>query len=237
MPIIKRLKEDLNLYIDKEKADYLPKFFQAFPGGYGEGDKFLGVSVPDQRKVARRYCKSMDLEDVLLLLQDPFHECRLVALLVLMEKFKTSKSDKAQGEMVNLYLENLDYVNNWDLVDVSAYKILGPYLVGRDRNVLYQLAASKHLWRQRVSIMTTFYFIRQNDFSDTLAIARILLNHEHQLIHKAVGWMLREVGKRDFEKELKFLKENYRHMPRTMLRYAIERFEPELRNEFLKGLI
>lgn len=177
------------------------------------------------------------MEGVQLLLRSQVHEYRLTALVILVHKFEKAKDEADKKAIVDLYISNLEYVNNWDLVDSSADKILGAYLAERDRSILYRLARTNHLWSQRIAIMATFYFIRRNEFQDTLEIAKILLKHEHDLIHKAVGWMLREVGKRDFRVEYEFLKKYYKEMPRTMLRYAIEKFEPELRQQFLKGLI
>lgn len=236
MDYLQEIKASLNIYCDPEKAVFLPKFFNAFPGGYGEGDKFLGIKVPDQRKVARRYYKNVSLKTIEKLLQESIHEYRQTALFLLVYKFE--KADKEEKEkIVNLYLKNLAYVNNWDLVDSSAEKILGAYLWDKDKDILYKLASSESLWEQRVAIIATFYFIKRNEFKVTLEIAKLLLKHKHDLIHKAVGWMLREIGKRDLETELEFLKEYYQIMPRTMLRYAIEKFEPGLRNKFLKGLI
>ncbi len=237
MEYIQKIKYDLASYIEQEKAEFLPKFFNAFPGGYGEGDQFLGIRVPDQRKVAKKYCKSISLEAVQTLLREPIHEYRLTALIILVYKFERAEMDEDKKAIVDLYINNLEYVNNWDLVDASADKILGAYLAARDRSILYQLATANHLWSQRAAVIATFYFIRNHQFSDTLEIAKILLNHEHDLIHKAVGWMLREVGKRDFGTEFEFLTMHYKQMPRTMLRYAIEKFEPELRQQFLKGLV
>lgn len=237
MEYVSKIKQDLAVYIDREKAEFFPRFFNAYPGGYGEGDQFLGIKVPDQRKVAKKYYRNISLEGVQILLRSPIHEYRLTALLILVYKFEKAKLDEDKDAIVDLYINNLEYVNNWDLVDASAYKILGAYLEERDRSILYRLARSNHLWSQRVAIIATLWFIRKNQFSDTLNIAEILLNHEHDLIHKAVGWMLREVGKKDFETEFEFLKMHYKQMPRTMLRYAIEKFEPELRQQFLKGLV
>ena len=172
--------------------------------------------------------------DELSLLHDPVHEYRSTALIILVHKVQKAKLDDEQAEIAKFYTSNLDYVNNWDLVDVSADKILGAYLFDKDRSLLYELAESGHLWRQRTAVIATFYFIRQNDFGDTLKLAERLLDHEHHLIHKAVGWMLREIGNRDPVVELEFLEKHYRQMPRTMLRYAIEKFEPKLRQKFLK---
>ena len=231
------VKNDLQQYIDPEKAEFLPKFFQALPGGYGEGDKFIGVRVPDQRKVAKKHYKNLTLQEVEDLLQEPVHEYRLTALFILVYKFEKPKTDVERKEIVDLYLRNTAYVNNWDLVDASAPKILGPYLLDKNKAVLYELAASDNLWRQRIAVIATQHFIKHGHFTDTLELAEILLHHEHDLIHKAVGWMLREVGNRDFSVEFDFLKEHYNEMPRTMLRYAIEKFEPGLRQQFLKGTI
>lgn len=234
---VEKIKQELNKYINPEKAAFLPNFFQAFKGGYGEGDRFLGIVVPDQRKVARRYYKDVSLKDIEELLAEPYHEYRLTALFMLVHKFEKAKDEKEREEIVNTYLKNIKAVNNWDLVDASAPKILGPFLWDKDKYILYEMAQTPDLWKQRIAIMSTFYFIKQGEFEDTLKIAKILLNHPHDLIHKAVGWMLREIGKRDFDVAYDFLKEHYIAMPRTMLRYAIEKFEPELRRKFLKGLI
>lgn len=237
MEYINDIKQDLEQYINAEKAAYFPRYFNAFPGGYGEGDEFLGITVPDQRKIAKKYYKIIPLESILILLREPIHEYRFTALAMLVYKYEKAKTEAERKGVVDLYLANLSYINNWDLVDLSADKILGAYFFDKDKDILYQLARGDHLWKQRIAIMSTFYFIRNNEFKDTLEIAQILLHHKHDLIHKAVGWMLREIGKRDLPTELNFLKEHYQTMPRTMLRYAIERFEPELREKFLKGLI
>ncbi|ADL07654.1 DNA alkylation repair protein [Thermosediminibacter oceani] len=237
MSIIDQIKKELSEYIDNEKAAFLPRFFRAFEGGYGEGDRFIGVSVPNQRKVAKRYFNSIDIKDIERLLNEPVHEYRLTALFMLVYKFEKAKDEREREEIVNTYLRNIKAVNNWDLVDSSAPKILGPYLFNKDKSILYDMARTPDLWKQRIAIMSTFYFIKQGEFDDALNVARILLNHEHDLVHKAVGWMLREIGNRNFDVEYEFLKENYKVMPRTMLRYAIEKFEPELRQQFLEGLI
>ncbi len=237
MNLVEQVKKELSVHIDDEKAEYLPKFFNAVPGGYGEGDLFLGITVPNQRKVAKQFYRQVSLNELPTLLQDPFHECRLTALFMMVNLYERSKDETKKQAMIDLYLNNLDYVNNWDLVDSSAYKLLGPYLEHRNREVLYELASSNELWRQRIAIISTLYFIRKHDFDDTLALAESLLHHPHDLIHKAVGWMLREVGNRNLDSELAFLNKHYHCMPRTMLRYAIEKFEPTLREKFLKGTI
>lgn len=237
MSCVEEIKQELKKYVNAEKAAFLPKFFQAFEGGYGEGDRFLGVVVPDQRKVARKYYKAASIKDIEELLNEPYHEYRLTALFMMVYKFEKAKDKKEKEEIVNTYLKNIEAVNNWDLVDSSAPQILGPFLCDKNRGILYEMAQTPDLWKQRIAIMSTFYFIKQGEYDDALKISEILLNHKHDLIHKAVGWMLREIGNRDFEVEYNFLKENYKAMPRTMLRYAIEKFEPDLRQKFLKGLI
>lgn len=234
---MKAVKDDLQEYVDSEKADFLPRFFQAVPGGYGEGDKFIGVAVPNQRKVARKYYKDISLRGVEELLSDPIHEHRLTAAFMLVLKYERAKTEECKEAVVGSYLRNISQINNWDLVDSSADKILGPHLFNTTKDLLYEFADSDDLWKQRIAIVTTHYFIRKMEFATTFDIARILLHHEHDLIHKAVGWMLREVGNRDFEAELEFLREYYHDMPRTMLRYAIEKFEEDLRQQFLRGLV
>ncbi|NLC11676.1 MAG: DNA alkylation repair protein [Firmicutes bacterium] len=238
MGYIEDIKSELRKHADPDKAAFLPKYFNAFPGGYGEGDQFIGVKVPLQRKVARKYYKNISLEELESLLREPVHEYRLTALIMLVNKFQQKKMEEEERKaIVDFYLRNISYVNNWDLVDSTADKILGAYLFDKEKALLYKLAQSGDLWKQRIAIIATFYFIRNEDYKDTLQIAKILLHHKHDLIHKAVGWALREVGKKNFQLLYNFLKEHYKNMPRTMLRYAIERFEPELRKKFLKGLI
>jgi len=229
------IKQELSKYIDPEKASFLPGFFQAYPGGYGEGDRFLGVTVPNQRKVANKYYRSITQPELEKLITSDYHEHRLTAIFVLVLRYEKAARASEKKKWANFYLKHISSVNNWDLVDASAPKILGPYLYNRNRDLLYRLAASENLWEQRIAIMSTFYFIKHGDFSDTLELADHLLKHEHDLIHKAVGWMLREVGKKDFEEEFNYLQSRYKQMPRTMLRYAIEKFEPNLRKKFLFG--
>jgi len=235
MSNIEEIKKEFRKYINKEKAGFLPKFFKAVPGGYGEGDKFIGVVVPDQKKVAGKF-KNLSLVCIQKLLNENIHEYRLTALFILVAKFAKSNAQEKE-QIAKLYLKNYDRINNWDLVDSSAPKILGPYLINRDKSVLYNFAKSNHLWKQRIAIITTQYFIKNNLFEDTFKISEILLNHEHDLIHKAVGWMLREVGNKNPKAEKDFLKKYYKNMPRTMLRYAIEKFTREERTRYLKGRI
>lgn len=237
MDLTDLIRLELKKSADTEKAAFLPKFFQAFPGGYGEGDRFIGVSVPNQRKIARQHYRSLSLSNLEDLIRDPVHECRLTAIFILVYKYENAKTESEREELVDFYLGNLPSINNWDLVDSSSYKILGPYLSDKDRSLIYRLAKSGDLWQERIAVITTLHFVRNNDFDDTLKLSELMLDHKHDLIHKAAGWMLREVGNRDFDVEYAFLKAHYEKMPRTMLRYAIEKFEPELRKKFLAGLV
>ncbi len=228
---LRSLKSDLQKLADPEKAEVLSRFFKTGKGQYGEGDVFLGIVVPKQRAVAKKYAELV-LDEIRKLLSSKVHEHRLVALLILVDKYK--KADKAgKGEIADFYLQHTSCINNWDHVDLTAPNILGEYLFDKDRSVLYPLARSGNLWERRISIMSTFAFIRKNDFADTLRIAEILLTDRHDLIHKAVGWMLREVGKRDLRVEEDFLNRHYRRMPRTMLRYATEKFDEKRRKFYL----
>jgi len=224
------IKKELKDLADTEQAKILSRFFKTGKGDYGEGDKFLGIKVPTSRKVARRY-KDMPLDEVERLLQSDYHEHRLTALFILIHQYDGGDDRK---DIVDLYLRNLKYVNNWDLVDLSAPKILGDYLVDNDRKILYKLAKSKDLWERRVAILSTFTFIRNHDFADALKISEMLLNDNHDLIHKATGWMLREIGNRDQEEEEGFLKKYHKTMPRTMLRYSIEKFDAKKRAFYMK---
>jgi 3-methyladenine DNA glycosylase AlkD len=217
-----------------EKAAFFPRFFKTGEGEYGEGDQFMGVTVPEQRKIAKEHWKSVTIDELGALIQSPYHEVRLTSIFMLVSKFQKAKNQEEKKIWVDFYLKNRSWVNNWDLVDSSAHLILGDYLFDKDRSILYDLAKSDILWDQRIAIMSTFCFIRKKDFSDTLKIAEILLHHPHDLIHKAVGWMIREVGNRDFEIANQFLLKHYQTMPRTMLRYSIEKFGPEEKAFFMK---
>ena len=236
--MLNNLKSDLQKLANPQKAKNYARFFKTGKGEYGEGDKFLGVVVPRQRKVAVKY-KDFDLKDLQELLSTNIHEYRLTALFILVSQYKRSKNDeKKRRAVVNFYLKNIKNVNNWDLVDSSAYYILGDYLLEKkDRSILYKLAKAKNLWERRIAIISTFAFIRAGRFIDTLKISEILLNDKHDLIHKAVGWMLREIGKRDEKIEEEFLQKYYRQMPRTMLRYAIEKFWEQKRKQYLTGAL
>jgi 3-methyladenine DNA glycosylase AlkD len=215
---------DLKAASKPEKAEFLPRYFKTGPGEYGEGDVFWGISVPEQRAIAKKYRGQLTLTDIETLLKSPVHEQRLTGLLVLNDMFAKSKQKQ---DIATFYLDHLDYVNNWDLVDSSARVILGTYLLPqKDRSVLYKLAQSKHLWRERVAMISTGSFINAGDFKDALAIAEILLHHNHDLIHKAVGWMLRDIGDKDRSVLNLFLEKHAHHMPRTALRYCLEHYPP-----------
>lgn len=240
MACLEEIKQELDRLADPEKARQKERFFQAFPGGYGEGDRFNGVAVPFLRKIARRYWREIPLEEAEMLLRDPIHERRLTALFILCLRFAAAgrAAAKRPGErekIAALYLRNLSFVNNWDLVDSSAHLILGPYLIDKDKTLLFELAGSGDLWKQRVAVIATFHFIRNGRYGETLKLAERLLSHRHDLMHKAVGWMLREIGNRDPAVEEEFLRRHCREMPRTMLRYAIEKFEPARRGKYLRG--
>jgi 3-methyladenine DNA glycosylase AlkD len=218
---------------DPEDARNLQRFFKTGPGEYAEGDVFLGIRVPAVRKVAREY-EGLPLDDAAELLRTGAHEERLLALLILVRAYQ--RGDAARRRAIHdLYLAHTRHVDNWDLVDLSAEHVVGAHLWDRDRTLLDRLARSEVLWERRIAILATFHFIKRGHFADTLRIARILLRDPHDLIHKAVGWMLREVGKRDQATEEAFLRAHCRRMPRTMLRYAIERFPEPLRKRYLAG--
>ncbi len=226
------LKKDIRAQADPEKAKFLMRFFKSGPGEYGEGDKLLGVIVPKSRLLAKKHYKELSLSEAEELLHSPFHEERLIALFVLIHKF--NKGDKAtQASVYKVYCRSTKWINNWDLVDTSAPQIVGAYLQERDRAQLYKWSGSKLLWERRISILSTQAFIRKGSFDDTLKISKLLLGDEHDLIHKAVGWMLREVGKKDRSAEIAFLDLHAKRMPRTMLRYALEHFPEKIRRHYM----
>lgn len=226
-----KIREELKSFSDPRKARVLQGFFKTGFGQYGYGDIFWGVAVPDTRRVAKKYL-DIGFSDIAGLLHSKIHEQRLLALIILVLRF--SKADEiTRREIYGFYLKNVRYVNNWDLVDSSAKYIVGAYVFAKDNDVLLRLAKSKSLWERRIAIIATFYFIENGRYDETFLIAGILLDDKHDLIHKAVGWMLREVGKRNQAAEEDFLRKHCRVMPRTMLRYAIERFEPRLRKFYL----
>lgn len=231
--MVVKLKNALQKSASPEQAKILSCFFKTGKGEYGEGDKFLGIKVPVSRKIAKQF-KDLSLRDVQQLINSPIHEERLTALLILVEQFR--RADETKRKIIfDFYLKNSKRVNNWDLVDLSAEKIIGVYLLDKDKNILLKLARSKNLWERRIAIMSTFNFIKNGYYETTLEISNLLLSDEHDLIHKAVGWMLREIGKRDLTVEENYLKKHYKNMPRTMLRYAIEKFPEKKRQAYLKG--
>lgn len=227
------IRERLRAMKDDARAAVHRRFFKTGPGGYGEGDVFLGVTMPELRGLAREY-EGIDLAVVEGLLASPIHEERMLALLLLVSGYRTG--DGHTREVIyGIYLGHRDCINNWDLVDVSAEHVLGRHLKERDRGILHELARSPILWDRRMAVMATFHFIRGGEFGETLVLVETLLNDPHDLIHKACGWMLREIGKRSMGEEEEFLRVHSRTMPRTMLRYAIERFPHELRKRYLRG--
>lgn len=226
---------DMKALADPVRAAHSQKYFRTGPGQYGAGDRFLGIRVPQVRKVAARY-RGLDLQEVEQLLRNHFHEIRLLALLILVERFKKAGPTE-QKAIYDIYMQDRRWINNWDLVDVSAPVIVGGWVQPRSHNILSKLARSRTLWDRRISVMATFWLIRANDFNTALAIAELLLQDKEDLIHKAVGWMLREIGKRNRSVEEQFLKTHYRDMPRTMLRYAIEKFPESLRKCYRQGKV
>lgn len=235
MTIAQEIRARLRKLGTKKRAKVSRRFFKTGPGEYGEGDIFLGVTVPELRQLAASY-QAITVREVTQLLRSTIHEERLLALLILCRAY-TSGDGHIQKRIYELYLENTRHVNNWDLVDASAEHIVGAFLTGKSKQPLYALAKSKNLWERRIGIMATFHFIKRDKFEETLKIATILLSDKEDLIHKAVGWMLREVGKRHLQSEERFLNEHYKEMPRTMLRYAIERFPESKRQRYLKGKV
>lgn len=227
------LEKELQKLKNPQKAKVMARFFETGKGQYGEGDIFLGLTVPQQRQVAKNY-PHLTLKELQQLLSSKIHEYRLTALFILMTKYKKANG-VGKKEIFDFYLKNTKNINNWDLIDLSAPSIVGDFLLDKDRSILYKLAKSESLWEKRIAILSTYAFIKNNQFAETLKISEILLKDNHDLIHKAVGWMLREIGKRNQEVEEQFLKEHSHQMPRTMLRYAIERFSEEKRRFYLRN--
>lgn len=227
---IRRKLQDIG---DRETAKNLKRFFKTGPGEYAEGDIFLGIRAPDLRKLAKEYHRDIVSTAVTELLMSPIHEERLLALLILVRTY-TKGDGSAKMRVYELYLRHIKFINNWDLVDGSAPHIIGAFLMDKSKEPLYRLAQSNNFWERRISIISTFYFIKNNKFSETLKIAAMLISDEEDLICKAVGWMLREVGKRDLQTEENFLRGHYHKMPRTMLRYATEKFPESKRRYYLK---
>jgi len=232
MPISK-IRQRLQRLADRNTAVVLQRFFKTGPGEYGEGDVFIGIKVPPLRKLAAEF-EGEPLQAIRTLLKSKIHEERVLALMILARRF-ARENEQGRRQIYNLYLAHVRFINNWDLVDGSAPYIVGAFLSSRSRRPLYVLAKSTSLWKRRIAILATFHFIRQNDFTDALRISELLLRDEHDLIHKAVGWMLREIWKRHPTTGEAFLKKHHRTMPRTMLRYAIERLPESRRKKYLLG--
>ena len=232
---ISKLRSKIKTLADKEVAETMQWFFKTGKGDYGEGDIFIGLKVPLQRKLAREF-KDLSLAEIGELLNSSIHEERLISLIILIDKYQKT-DEKGKKLIFNFYLKQRKGINNWDLVDISAPKILGRYLLEKDKGILFKFAVSKNLWERRIAIISTQEFIKNNNFKTTLQIASMLIKDEHDLIHKAVGWMLREIGKKDIALEEKFLRVHYKEMPRTMLRYAIEKFPETKRKKYLQGKI
>jgi 3-methyladenine DNA glycosylase AlkD len=231
--ILKKVRTALREHAVPTDAVAWQRYFKTGPGEYGEGDRFLGIRVPATRRVAREY-RTLPTTDLLVLIQSEIHEERLLALLILVQKYRHGSS-REKEEIYRIYLDNTKYINNWDLVDASAEHIVGAHLEKRSRKPLYSLAHSESIWERRMAIMSTFHFIKNDEFDETLKMAEKLVSDTADLIQKSVGWMLREVGKRNRYFEESFLKKHYRNMPRTMLRYAIEKFPETIRQQYLKG--
>jgi len=231
--MLNSLKKELQELSDEKQAALLQRFFKTGKGEYSEGDIFLGIKVPVQRNIAKKYSR-LSLPKIQELLKSNIHEHRLTGLIILSNKYKQA-GDEDKANIFNFYLKNTKNINNWDLVDITAPHIVGDFLFDKKKNILYDLARSNDLWERRIAIVSTFNFIRQQEFQDALALSEILLNDNHDLIHKAVGWMLREVGKKDEVVLEEFLKQHYKDMPRTMLRYSIERFNEDKRKKYLLG--
>jgi len=231
-----KAREEIRRLANKGIAKNSLRFFKTKKGQYGYGDIFLGIRAPKIRLIAKKHV-NISIVDMKILIQSKYHEERFLGLIILVNKYSKTKDKKTKNQLYKIYISSFKYINNWDLVDVTCPHITGKHLIDKDRSILYKWAKSDDLWTKRIAMVSTFSFIRQNDLEDTFKIAEILLQDKHDLIHKAVGWMLREAGKRDLEKEEIFLKKYYRDMPRTMLRYAIEKFPESKRQDYLKGTI
>jgi len=230
---VRNIRKKLQQLGSEEKAKVLQRFFKTGPGEYGEGDVFIGVGVPELRKMVKEY-PDITLEESVQLLRSRIHEERMLAFLILVGKYSRGNED-VKKRIYELYLQHTKHINSWDLVDGSAHHIVGDFLMDKSKEPIYRLAKSNNLWERRIAILSTFRFIKYDNYLETLKISEILLTDEQDLIHKAVGWMLREIGKRDILTEEIFLKKYYKRMPRTMLRYAIEKFPESKRQKYLKG--
>ena len=231
-----KAREEIRALANKEIAQHSLRFFKTDKGEYGHGDLFLGVRAPKIRLIAKKHI-DISITDMQTLIRSKYHEERFLGLIILVNKYAKTKDKKNRNQLYKIYVSSFKYINNWNLVDVTCPHVTGKHLIDKDRTILYKWAKSEDLWTKRIAMVSTFSFIRKNDLEDTFKIAEILLHDEHDLIHKAVGWMLREAGKRDIKKEETFLKKYYKTMPRTMLRYSIEKFPESKRQKYLKGTI
>jgi 3-methyladenine DNA glycosylase AlkD len=232
--MLDNFRKDIEIYKNPKKIGTISRFFKTGKGEYGYGDKFIGIMIPHCREIALKH-KDLEFKDISKLLNSKIHEERQIAVLILVHNYKIGNTD-IKNSIFKFYLQNSKKINNWDLVDLSAHKIVGANLIGRDKSILYRLANSKNIWERRISIISTLFFIKKNMYGETLAISKILLEDKEDLIQKAVGWMLREVGKREVEVLERFLKENYKSMPRTMLRYSIEKLSIERKKHYMKKI-
>ncbi len=229
-------EQDVQQYEEPDRIPILSKYFQAFQGGYAQGDAFLGIRVPNIRSLAKTHFRSLE-PDILAneLLQSPYHEFRLCALFMLIHHYKQQKALAVKEHIINLYIQQFEFVNNWDLVDTSAPHLLGPHLHKQNKTLLYQLAQSGWLWQERAAMVSCLYFIKKGDYTDALSLARHFLHHPHDLMHKAVGWMLREIGQKHLPSLITHLQAHQKEMPRTQLRYAIEKLDAQTRQAFMRG--
>ncbi|ASE63376.1 DNA alkylation repair protein [Chryseobacterium indologenes] len=236
--IVKEIKEALAVLSIPEKAEFFPRFFKTGKGEYGEGDVFLGVTVPDQRSVAKEYYKKVELNDLSVLLSSQYHEYRLTALFMLISKFEKTKDLQTKKKIVTFYLNHLPHINNWDLVDSSCYKILGRYAFENDKEyILRELSESEEMWHKRIAVVGTMHYVKKGSFDLTKEFVARNLKHPHDLMHKANGWLLREMGNKSETELIAYLNQYYKEMPRTCLRYAIEKLDEDLRQNYLKGRV
>lgn len=231
--MLSKLLEEINLFSNKEKAEVLQRFFKTWIWQYWEGDLFHWIIVPIQRQLAKKYYAIIKFEEIEILLKSKYHEERLIWTIILVYKFEKTKSEENKKRIFEFYIKNSKWINNWDLVDLSAPNIVWNFLLDKNRDLLYEMVLSENLWQRRIAVLSTFTFIRNWDFKDIIQLIKKLLSDKEDLIHKACWWMLREIWKRDEKVLIDFLNENVNLMPRTMLRYAIERFPPEIRLKYL----
>ncbi|MCB0366939.1 MAG: DNA alkylation repair protein [Bdellovibrionales bacterium] len=236
MEVIIEIHKRLRQFASLKRAQLNQSFFKTGKGEYGYGDIFLGITMPDCRKVAKEY-KDLSLAETKRVIRSKYHEERMAGLIILVQKYEKASADKERERLYKTYVDHFNYINNWDLVDVTCPRIVGQHLENRNRKILYQWAKSERLWTKRVAIISTLWFVKDGDLDDAFKLAQVLLHDEHDLIHKAVGWVLREAGKKEVKRLEAFLKKHCKTMPRTMLRYAIEKFPERKRQMYLKGKV